>query len=155
MKFPDLLEEYLCAALLMFMAVLTFANVIVRYLTDGSLAFTEELVVNLFVLATMLGASMAFKRGAHLGITFVFDWMPLRWKKVTVILTGLCSITIFVILLLHGTNMVQQEYQSGMKTYSMGLPMWWFGLAIPIGVVIVLARIVQTTIAEYRTLMQK
>ena len=59
LKVLDKIEEYICAFLLFFMAALAFANVLVRYLTDGSLAFTEELIVNLFVWITVLGGAIA------------------------------------------------------------------------------------------------
>lgn len=142
------LEEYLCAGLIMFMAVLTFLNVIARYLTEQSLAFTEELVVNLFVLATLLGASIAFRKGAHLGVSLFADRFLAKYKKAVIILSAVSGVAIFGILLYHGVGMVIQEYKSEMTTYSMGLPMWWFGLAVPVGAMLAIIRVVQAAVAE-------
>ncbi len=152
MKLLDKLEEYVCAALIMFMALLAFANVIVRYLTEQSLAFTEELVINLFVLVTLLGASIAFRRGAHLGITVLTDRIPRGTRKAVALLSAVCGTAIFCILLYHGVAMVIQEYKSEMNTYSMGLPMWWFGMAVPVGSVLVIIRVIQAFFAELRAL---
>ncbi len=137
------------------MSTLAFANVIVRYLTDQSLAFTEELIINLFVLATLLGASMAFKRGAHLGMTFIDSMLPPKGLRIISLLVAACGVALFAILLYFGVDMVMQEYENGMVTYSMALPMWWFGLSVPVGSAIVIIRVIQAAVRELRDLNAK
>ncbi|HHY93273.1 MAG TPA: TRAP transporter small permease [Firmicutes bacterium] len=148
----DKVEEYLCAILLFFVTGLAFLNVIVRYLTNGSLAFTEELVVNLFVWITVLGAAIAFRKRAHLGVTFLTDLFPPRLQKAVVALSGLAAFVLFGLLFFQGIGMVAQEFQNKMATYSMALPMWIFGLAVPIGALIMLVRAVQAAWEELREL---
>ena len=155
LRYLDLFEEYVCAFLIALMSTLAFANVIVRYLTDQSLAFTEELIINLFVLATLLGASMAFKRGAHLGMTFIDSMLPPKGLRIISLLVAACGVALFAILLYFGVDMVMQEYESGMVTYSMALPMWWFGLSVPVGSAIVIIRVIQATVRELRDLNAK
>lgn len=152
MRYLDLFEEYLCAFLIALMATLAFANVIVRYLSDQSLAFTEELIINLFVLATLLGTSMAFKRGAHLGMTFIDTLLPPKALRWIAGLVAVCGVVLFAVLFYFGVDMVIQEYESEMVTYSMALPMWWFGLSVPVGSAIVLIRVIQAAIQEFRAL---
>ena len=48
-------EDVVGAVLLGGMAVLTFLNVINRYVFKQSIAFTEEITVNLFVWITLIG----------------------------------------------------------------------------------------------------
>lgn len=152
LRYLDLFEEYVCAFLIALMSTLAFANVVVRYLSDQSLAFTEELIINLFVLATLLGASMAFKRGAHLGMTFIDSMLPPRGLKVISVLAAFCGVALFAILFYYGVDMVLQEYENEMVTYSMALPMWWFGLSVPVGCVFVVVRIIQALFQELRDL---
>lgn len=152
MKVLDKIEEYICAFLLFFMAALAFANVLVRYLTDGSLAFTEELIVNLFVWITVLGGAIAFRKKAHLGVELVVNHLPLRWQKAAVIFGGICSVALFVLLFNQGIGLVAQEYKNKMVTYSMALPMWWFGLAVPFGALIMILRAIQATISDFKLL---
>ncbi|MDK2784410.1 MAG: hypothetical protein PWQ41_276 [Bacillota bacterium] len=148
----DKVEEYLCAILLFFISVLTFLNVIVRYLSNGSLAFTEELVVNLFVWITVLGGAIAFRKRAHLGVTFLTYLLPARWQKAVAVLSGVAGVVLFVLLFVQGVGMVVQEYQNQMTTYSMALPMWIFGLAVPFGALIMLLRVIQAAWEEVREL---
>lgn len=152
MKVLDKIEEYICAFLLFFMAALAFANVLVRYLTDGSLAFTEELIVNLFVWITVLGGAIAFRKKAHLGVELVVNRLPVRWQKAAVIFGGICSVALFVLLFNQGIGLVVQEYKNKMVTYSMALPMWWFGLAVPFGALIMILRAIQATISDFKLL---
>lgn len=151
-KLLDKVEEWACAAMLIFMAVLAFANVIVRYLTTFSFSFSEELLVNLFVWITMLGASIATRKGALLGVTFLTDRLPLRLRKAVSVVVALCGVTLFGLLALHGVDMVISEYRSGMTTYSMALPMWVFGLAIPMCALILVVRTIQRCIYEQSAL---
>lgn len=155
MRYLDLFEEYMCAFLIALMATLAFANVVVRYLSDQSLAFTEELIINLFVLATLLGTSLAFKRGAHLGMTFIDSLLSPRALRWVAGLVAVCGVVLFVVLFYFGLDMVFQEYESEMVTYSMALPMWWFGLSVPIGSIFVVIRVVQAAVVELRALNQK
>ena len=55
------------------LALITFANVVVRYLTDQSFAWTEELSVVLMVLLTMVAASAAVVRHSHVRIEVLID----------------------------------------------------------------------------------
>ena len=64
-------EKILCAAIFLAMTGIGFVNVVVRYLTNRSFAATEELLVNSFLLLTLLGAAIAARRGEHLAVTLL------------------------------------------------------------------------------------
>ncbi|MFY9428063.1 MAG: TRAP transporter small permease subunit, partial [bacterium] len=91
LKFIDRFQEYACAVMLLFIVALAFANVIIRYLTQGSLAFTEELIINLFVWITVFGGAIAFKRRAHLAVTALTNLFPPKLQKAAVVFSALCS----------------------------------------------------------------
>ncbi|WP_051909182.1 TRAP transporter small permease [Thermus scotoductus] len=57
------LEESLLALLLGGMVTLAFLNVLTRYFLRYPLAFTEELLVNGFVWATLLGIAIGLREG--------------------------------------------------------------------------------------------
>ncbi|HHW92654.1 MAG TPA: TRAP transporter small permease [Firmicutes bacterium] len=155
LKFVEKFQEYACAVMLFFVVALAFANVIVRYLTNASLAFTEELIINLFVWLTVFGGAIAFKRKAHLAVTALTNLFPPKLQKAAVVFSALCSTALFILLLYHGYNLVVQEYVNKMTTYSMALPMWWFGLALPFGAVLLIISVVQATLEELRLLAEK
>src|SRR5262245_11756064 len=67
------IERALLAVAMGVLCVITMANVVVRYFTSISFAFTEEISVWLMVVMTLLGAATAFRHGKHIAITFVVD----------------------------------------------------------------------------------
>jgi len=152
LKLLDRVEEGTCAIMLIFMAGLAFINVVVRYLTNFSFAFTEELLVNLFVWITLLGASIATRKGSLLGVTYLFDRFPRKMQKATVAFGAVCGVTLFVLLAFHGAEMVRSEFRSGMTTYSMALPMWIFGMALPVCALVLIFRTVQKAVEDWKAI---
>ena len=53
--------------------LITMANVLVRYFTDISFAFTEEISIVLMVVMTLVGAAARLRRQPHIAITFFVD----------------------------------------------------------------------------------
>ncbi len=66
------LEWTLCT-LLVGIVVVTFVQVLSRYVLQTSLAWTEELARYLFIWLASLGAAYAFKTRSHFLIRFVVD----------------------------------------------------------------------------------
>ncbi len=67
MSLTDRLEETLIAVILGMMTLLTFANVIARYVFETGTLWGLEVTVFLFGWLVLLGASYAVKITAHLG----------------------------------------------------------------------------------------
>ena len=72
------------SVILVFVTVITFANVVVRKLSDSQFAWTEELVINLFVLMIMMGCALCAREGSLISLSLVFDQLqegpPLDFK---------------------------------------------------------------------------
>lgn len=141
----DHFEEAVCVGLLFFMATLAFLNILARYLTDFSLAFTEEIEVSLLVYLTLLGAAAGFKRGIHLGLVFVVNRLPRqahRWIRVggAVLAGGL-----FVALLYFSIRQIQDEIAMATTSEALAIPQWWYTLGLPLGSIVILFRIIQAT----------
>ena len=69
-------EKIVCAVLFLGMTLIGFINVVVRYATHYSFAASEELLTNGFLLLTVFGAAIAARRGQHLAVTIVQDFLP-------------------------------------------------------------------------------
>lgn len=76
-----LLEWFLCA-LLTGIVLLTFAQVLFRYVFQTSLAWTEELARFMFIWLAALGAAYAFKKRAHFLLRFLVDKLSVRKRMV-------------------------------------------------------------------------
>lgn len=144
--FLNNLEEVVCVGLMGFMALLGFANVITRYL-GYSLAYTEELLVAMMVWITLLGAAVGFKRGAHLGLTFIRERLPMgaRWalEWLSLLLTvGTMSLVIYLCLAYH----IADELAMDTRSQALDIPQFWYTLAIPLGGLSVIVRAAQAAL---------
>ncbi|UOA26941.1 TRAP transporter small permease [Pseudosulfitobacter sp. DSM 107133] len=90
-QFVNSLEETVIAALLGVMTMLTFFNVILRYVFNSSLIWSQEVVLVLFAWLVLFGVSYAFKVTAHLGVDAITSLLtPGRRKVVGLISGGIC-----------------------------------------------------------------
>ncbi len=136
-------EEVSCAVLFAIMGIIMFVNVISRYLLRYSLAFTEELVVSLFVWLTLLGAGIAFREGSHLGFSFITDRLSPKNQKVLVWCSALLGTTLFAILIYFSIFQIKDEIGLKITSSGIGIPQWWYSIGMPLWSLLVIARILQ------------
>ncbi|MBK6600992.1 MAG: TRAP transporter small permease [Betaproteobacteria bacterium] len=84
--------ELLLAALLLAMVVMVFGNVVLRYVFNSGITMSEEMSRVFFVWLTFIGAVVAMRDNAHLGMTNVVDRLP-RTGKVACAAINQVSIT--------------------------------------------------------------
>ena len=65
-------EDSLGAIAMGLLAAITFGNVVVRYFTNESFAWSEELSIALMVILTMVAAGAAVARDRHIRIEFFY-----------------------------------------------------------------------------------
>ncbi|WP_068112651.1 TRAP transporter small permease [Tropicimonas marinistellae] len=94
-------EEFFIALLLGMMVVLTFVNVVLRYVFNESLIWGLEVVLVLFAWLVLFGISHAFRITAHLGVDAVVNIMPPRGQRTMGIIAGVLCI-IYAALLMKG-----------------------------------------------------
>ena len=80
--------RFFIAACLVVMVVLVFGNVVLRYAFNSGITVSEELSRWLFVWMTFVGAIVAMKDRAHLGMDSVVSRLPLWGKKACFILSN-------------------------------------------------------------------
>lgn len=144
------LEDVLGAILLAMMVTVAFVNVIVRYCTSFSFAWSEELTVNFFVWIVLLGSAKAFRHGEHLGVSLFHDILPPFGKHLCDLLFLLLCIGFFAALCLTGSLEVMDEYELESVSESLGIPVWWYTIATPLLSLLVILRICQWQWAKWR-----
>lgn len=84
----DGLEETAIAVLLGLMTMLTFVNVIMRYVFNSSIIWSLEVVLVLFTWLVLFGVSYAFKITAHLGVDAVTNLLSRKQRKTVALISG-------------------------------------------------------------------
>ena len=144
-KIVNNIEEILVYIMMAYMTIMNFLNVLARYVFSASFSFTEELTVTVFVWVTILGIALGFKRNVHLGMSFVVDHCHGKAKAFLILLSGACSLLFTAILLIYGTQMVQDQMTMGSTTPVLGMPQYVQGLAMPISAVFIAYHVIGIT----------
>jgi TRAP-type C4-dicarboxylate transport system permease small subunit len=142
-------ERLLMAASMGLLCLITMANVLVRYFTDISFAFTEEVSIFLMVVMTLVGASHAFAKNHHIAITFFVDRKP-RLRRAALRLATLCSLAMFGLLAVLGTRMAWDDYRFEVTTPSLGVPQWWYTAWLPALSALVVVRLLLALARDLR-----
>ncbi len=125
------LNRWILIALLAAMACIVFANVTLRYLTNDSLVWAEEVARYLMVWLTFLGAGQVLRFGGHIAIENLHDVLPGPVGR------ALRGLLVVVLLGFFGTMAwYGAMYTSVMRfqtTAATGISFAWVYLAIPIG----------------------
>ncbi|MCI8866952.1 MAG: TRAP transporter small permease [Anaerotignum sp.] len=146
------LEEFILVILFAFMAVMNFINVVFRYCFSQSFSFTEEITITAFVWVSMIGIAAAYKRLAHMGMSFFVENMPKKIQPFMALLSMLCSVVLMVLLMKYGADMVSNQIRLNSRTAALNMPMWVQGLSIPIGSFFCIIRSIEAGIGEFKRL---
>lgn len=142
MKYLDFIEEAFVVISLAVMVIINFGNVVSRYLIHASWSFSEELVVILFVYNSFFAASLAYRKRAHLGFTFITDKMSRSNKKIAAVVSMLFTVILMSLLVKYGIEMIQSQIMFDQRTPAMGLPEWIAGISVPLGALVIIVRVI-------------
>ncbi len=143
-------ERFLGAAAMAAICGITLGNVLVRYFTNISFAFTEEVSVFLLVFLTFVGSAKAFLDGNQMAVTYFIDKLQWRWKR-RWLLFGLAASALMIGLLLWlGTRMAWDDFDMEVTSPGLGWPQWIYTVWLPLLAALVLARIVQGWVFVFR-----
>ena len=96
--------EAVCAAIILAIVVVVFGSVVFRYVLATPLGWTEEVARLGLVWVTFLGAYLAFRRGAHIGIDLVVARMPARVRQRLGLVANLLMALAIAVLIREGGN---------------------------------------------------
>ncbi|SFP39585.1 TRAP transporter small permease [Tranquillimonas alkanivorans] len=136
-------EKIVCAIIFLAMTLLGFANVVVRYGTNFSLAATEELLTNGFLLLTIFGSAIAARRGEHLAVTLVHDLLPRPLRVAVFLLAAALSVLLLAMSAYFSWQVLMNLVDNGMRSYALGLPAWYYQAAVPFGFALIIVRYLQ------------
>ena len=126
-------EKFILIITMLLILVLTVGNVFSRYVIHRSWSFTEEIVVAVFVLITLLAAALACREGELVNLTLVTDLLPEKTKKPVMILVTVLCVLFSLILFKYGLDKVITQLENGKRTFVLNWPEWIFWSFVPIG----------------------
>lgn len=144
------IEEAVAAAAMGVICLISISNVVVRYATDASFAFTEEFSVFLLVVLTFVGAALAFARNDHIRIVFVTQRLGPFGRTLCAAVSLSATVILFGVLAWYGGWLAWEEYDWGETSPALGLPAWIYTIWLPILCLVVLVRVIGRAWADVR-----
>lgn len=126
-------EKCVLAATTILILVLTVGNVFSRKVIHQSWSFTEELVVAVFVLITLIAAALACREGELVNLSLLLDRLPKKAQKPFMIIDTVFCVAFTAVLFKYGMDKVLTQMANGKRTFVLNWPEWIFWSFVPIG----------------------
>ena len=127
------------------MIVITFLQVVFRYVLTAPLPWSEEAARYCFVWIVFLGAALGLERGVHLGVDLLVNRMPTGMRRNTAVACNIC-IAGFALILIYASAPVLQ-LNAWQQSPALGIQVSYVYMAIPVSMALIaliaLLRVVQ------------
>ena len=133
LRWYDRLEEGAIAFLLALMTLITFGQVIARYIFDYSFVWALELVTFLFAWLIFLGMSYGVRVGSHIGVDALVKALGARTSRVLGAFATLCCIAYALICLWGSWRYVTTMHRIGTLAQDLPIPVWIPQIVLPLG----------------------
>lgn len=144
-------ERFLGAAVMAALCLITLANVFVRYFTDISFAFTEEISVWLMVVMTFVASAKAFLDGQQIAVTWFTTFFSARVRHALAVFALAASVVMFALLVWYGGRMAWDDYRYEVTSPGIGAPQWLYTVWLPLLALLLVVRLGHGLIELLRT----
>ena len=141
-------EDWIAALGMAALCVITMMNVVVRYLSDESIAWTEELSVFLLILTTMAGAAAAALRDNHIRIEILLSSGSAARQRGLALFGELITAVFFLALAGLTGRMAWDDFHYAEISMGLGVPRWWYTAWVPALSLVIALRVIQALIRK-------
>lgn len=131
-RVPLAIEDWLTVLIMAALALITFANVLVRYFTNSSFAWTEEFSVFLMIVLALVAGSAAVARDRHIRIEYFSDSGSMARRRGLACFGALMVALLFGVIAVLSVRVVWDDYRFGETSPGIGVPQWWYSIWMPI-----------------------
>jgi TRAP-type C4-dicarboxylate transport system permease small subunit len=131
-RVPLAIEDWLTVIIMALLALITFANVLVRYFTSQSFAWTEELSVFLMIVLSLVAGSAAVARNAHIRIEYFSDNGPAARRRALARFGSAMVFLLFSLMAVLSVRLVYDDIRFGETSPGIGVPQWWYTIWLPV-----------------------
>ncbi|QIL81746.1 TRAP transporter small permease [Diaphorobacter sp. HDW4A] len=126
------IEDWLTVIVMAALALITFANVIVRYFTSSSFAWTEEISVFLMIVLALVAGSAAVARDRHIRIEFFSESGSAHRRRKLAQLGAVLVAVLFTLIAVLSIRTLWDDYRFEETSPGIGVPVWWYTMWLPI-----------------------
>ena len=144
------LEEGFIALLFAAMTLVTFSQVVARYVFNTGVVWALELTVYLFAWLVLFGMSYGVKVHAHLGVDALVKLFSSRLQRIFGLLAVAAGLIYGAILLIGSWEYVWKLFRIGIESEDLPVPQWVPMAILPIGVALLMFRLAQVGVRIWR-----
>lgn len=149
-RMVNAVEEGVIAFLFAAMTLVTFSQVVARYVFNTGVVWALELTVYLFAWLVLLGMSYGVKVHAHLGVDAFAKLFPSRTQRLLGLLAVAAGLIYGTILLIGSWQYVAKLFAIGIESEDLPIPQWVPMAVLPIGVGLLMARLGEIGVRIWR-----
>jgi C4-dicarboxylate transporter DctQ subunit len=143
MRWLEHLEEGLIAFLMAAMTLVTFMQVVARYVFNYSFVWALELTGVMFAWLIFIGMSYGVRVGAHIGVDAVVKSLSAGAARAVGIIAAALCIVYASIVFVGGFIYVRKMYDIGILMQDIPIQQWIPRVILPIGFALLALRFLQ------------
>ncbi len=149
-KYIDYIEEGFIAFLLTAMTVVTFSQVVARYIFNSGAVWALELTTYLFAWLVMFGAAFCVKKGVHIGIDAFVNLFSARTRQYLTLLAISFCLLYCAILFKGSWDYIAKLKMIGIEAEDMPIEEWKIKIILPIGFALIFFRLLEVAWKVYK-----
>ncbi len=139
-RVPLAIEDWLTVIIMALLALITFGNVLTRYFTSSSFAWTEEFSVFLMIVLALVAGSAAVARDRHIRIEYFAESGSIKRRRHFAQFGALMVALLFLLVTVLSVRSVWDDWRFGETSPGIGVPQWWYTIWLPVGALAICLR---------------
>jgi TRAP-type C4-dicarboxylate transport system permease small subunit len=146
MKILRNIDYYLQPVIFIAMLLVLGAQILYRFIPNLSIPWTLELITFLFGASIWFGISIAIKEDAHVGITFLINFLPPEFKRLVKLIHNLLFGLFLTFVGWFGTQSLIYYIEKGMRTPAMQISYFIVRAPLFVGCLLSIYRLIEKSI---------
>ncbi len=136
-------EEYFLVGSMVVSVCVVFLQVVMRYVFQNSLTWSEELARYIFLWQCWIGASYAVKKGSHIRVEILPNKFAGKKKVIFEVIITLIWFSFTIFLAYTGTWITTHVFNSGQLSPAMRIPMGYAYASVPVGCFLMIVHLIE------------
>jgi TRAP-type C4-dicarboxylate transport system permease small subunit len=132
-KYIEKIEDLFVMYVVVIMTAAIFIQVVMRYVFNNSLSWSEEFATFCFMWLTWIGASNGVKKNTHIRILLLVEFIKGKYFKYTMIFIDSIWLLFSIYLVKNGIAMVRMSYVNHRISAALEVPMYIMYSSVVVG----------------------
>jgi C4-dicarboxylate transporter DctQ subunit len=143
LRFADRLEETFMVVALTLMTLLTFVQVVLRYVFGTGLVWSLEATTYMFAWLVLIGMSYGVRTEAHIAVDLLTRRLPPRAVRAVALVALACGLAYCGLMIYGSGSFVGRLMRLGNNAADIPLPRWLLTSIMPVAFGLLAVRLVQ------------